>query len=446
MFVFQSLKFHRVLTIPLLAATAFALVHQASAASTFKTIHSFCPVIKNGHCLSGEDPRGALLVTQTGELYGTTYGGGKYGDGFQGGVVFKLAYDGGTGKWKETVLHNFPVKYGQNNDGDGYYPWGKLIIDVDGNLYGTAERRHNDDYQAGIVYKLTHGANGWTLKVVHGFCSSGGCADGRFPQTGLTYAGQASGTPWDKTSPLFGTTWLGGTYDGGTVFKLVYNGSTWQQTVIHNFNNLYTPNALVMDSAGNLFGTMQAGGKYGGGVIFKLAHDTWTQTIPHNFCNGCSDDGQLPNALYMDAAGNLFGTTAYGGLHGKGVVFERTVNGTYSVIYNFCSLGGTCPDGALSFNGLVGDRLGNLFGMTAQGGTGHDSNGNPAGTVFKLAPNEDGTWSESVLHSFCSKENCTDGESPEWEPPLTMDFDGNLFGTTPQGGAHGGGTVFKIHP
>jgi uncharacterized repeat protein (TIGR03803 family) len=432
-------KYPRSLALPALAVAAmtFALVaaDRASAASTFKILHAFKGSFQSHD--GGYRPHGGVLVKRSNELYGTTYYGGSFSSA---GVVFKLAYDSGTGKWKEYVLHRFGT--------DGVNPEGELIIDVDGNLYGTTYATYDDqDYYTGTDYKLTHGAKGWKETVVHFFCAIG-CADGRAPGAGLVYAGQASGAPWNKTSPLFGTTLAGGTYDHGTVFKLVYDGTSWQETVIHNFNTSNGPNALVMDDAGNLFGMTQYGGKYGDGVMYKLAHDTWTETLLHNFCHACSTGGHPNGGLIMDGSGNLFGTAEDGGQYENGVVFERAANGTFSVLYNFCSVsaGGECQDGNHPRAGLIRDRLGNLFGTTFEGGTGHDSQGGTGGTVFKLAPNGDGTWTESVLHPFCNIAGCSDGAQPV--APLAFDSAGNLFGTTSgtQSSSENEGSVFRVQP
>src|SRR5258708_902763 len=215
------------------------------------------------------------------------------------------------------------------------------------------------------------------------------------------------------------------------------------------------PRTSILDKAGNLYGTTQAGGTSSEGVIFKLtpnADGSWTRTILHNFTGG--SDGQGPfTSLTFDPAGNLYGTTPFGGASGGyGVVFQLVPNSngtwTENVLHSFNGTDGYLPSG-----GVVFDGAGNLYGATIGGGSpvcGLDFNG--CGVVFKLTPNSDGSWSESTVYAFCSQKGCRDG----WEPgsgSLIFDQAGNLYGTTEascfpgNGIAHGcPGTVFKLSP
>ena len=191
---------------------------------------------------------------------------------------------------------------------------------------------------------------------------------------------------------------------------------------------------LIMDAAGNLYGTTRIGGAgvdCGGpscGVVFKLAPDG-TQTVLYSFCpqSGCADGAGPRAGLLMDAAGNLYGTTFSGGAQGSGVVFKLAPDGTETVLYSFCSQA-NCTDGLQPFAGLIMDAAGNLYGTTKVGGTGGTGGAFGQGVVFKLAP--DGT--QTVLYSFCSQANCTDGSTPL--AGLIMDAAGNLYGTTVTGG------------
>jgi uncharacterized repeat protein (TIGR03803 family) len=206
--------------------------------------------------------------------------------------------------------------------------------------------------------------------------------------------------------------------------------------VLHAFNGKdgADPSAdLIFDAAGNLYGSTEQGGAYGPGTVFKLtpnADGSWTESVLHSF-NG--SDGQLLKAgLIFDAAGNLYGTTSEGGTHNFGTVFKLTPNAdgswTESVLHYFK------PNVLGPEAGLIFDATGNLYGTTYGGGTDN------LGTVFKLTPNADGSWTESVLHSF----NSGDGANP-WAG-LIFDATGNLYGTTESGGAHNFGTVFKLTP
>jgi uncharacterized repeat protein (TIGR03803 family) len=202
---------------------------------------------------------------------------------------------------------------------------------------------------------------------------------------------------------------------------------------------------LVEDTAGNLYGTTVGGGSggcyKGCGTVFKLAPDG-TESVLYSF-GSRGNDGSEPDGLIMDEAGNLYGTTAYGGSAGCddigcGTVFEVAPDGTETVLYAFPGgAGGTFP-----VAGVIRDKAGNLYGTTAEGGTVNTNcQGSGCGTVFKLAPN--GT--ETVLYTFAGG---SDGDTPQ--AGLIEDSAGNLYGTTYEGGTgctyFGCGTVFKIAP
>jgi uncharacterized repeat protein (TIGR03803 family) len=214
---------------------------------------------------------------------------------------------------------------------------------------------------------------------------------------------------------------------------------------------------LIADAAGNLFGTTAFAGANDGGTVFEIAKTASgyasAATTLYSFCaqtnsQGVCTDGQQPVAgLIADAAGNLFGTTEVGGAHGGGgTVFElaKTASGyasTATVLYSFCAQTnsqGVCTDGQQPAAGLIADAAGNLFGTTAFGGA------NGGGTVFELAKTASGYASAAtVLYSFCAQTNCTDGATPV--AGLIADGAGNLFGTTQLGGgANNQGTVFEL--
>jgi uncharacterized repeat protein (TIGR03803 family) len=277
--------------------------------------------------------------------------------------------------------------------------------------------------------------------VLHNFDGS----DGNDPEAGLTYAGQASGAPWDGSSPLYGTTSGGGQYNAGVAYQLVHSGSTWPLTVIHNFNSAGEPGPLLMDSSGNLFGTAAAGGLYQGGLMYKLAANTWKQTVLRNFCKevNCTDGGAPRGRLLMDASGNLFGTTSVGGSNEGGVIFERTSGGLYKVIHNFAYDSDETP-----LAGLLMDASGNLFGTTFSGGSHGDdacssgNSGGGCGAVFE----QTAAGQHVVLYQFCGTYHCPDGANPA--AGLVMDKNGYLYGSTTLGGNDDfgttGGTIFRI--
>jgi uncharacterized repeat protein (TIGR03803 family) len=193
---------------------------------------------------------------------------------------------------------------------------------------------------------------------------------------------------------------------------------------------------LIFDKAGNLYGTTEFGGAYGKGTVFELTPNgdgTWTESVLHSFTHD-GKDGYAPIAgLVLDPAGNLYGTTLGGGAYGNyGTVFQLTPAGdgswTESVLHSFARGDGIYPIARLIF-----DRAGDLYGTTG----GDDAY--ERGTVFKLTPQQDGTWTESVLHAF----NGADGRYP-WAGVI-FDAAGSLYGTTYHGGDHDAfGTVFKL--
>jgi uncharacterized repeat protein (TIGR03803 family) len=226
--------------------------------------------------------------------------------------------------------------------------------------------------------------------------------------------------------------------------------SAQQERTIHSFgkradgNTVYS--GVISDSAGNLYGTTYGGGtfpagEFGAGVVYELLRQpdgSWTEEILHDFGQGT--DGRGPTAgLVFDAAGNLYGATRYGGgtncLGGCGVVYElqppATQGGSWTeaVLYRFQD-NGVNPQGS-----LIVDSVGDLFGVTQNGGAAG------FGIVFELAPQSSGPWMEKIVHTF--RHNGTDGNNPN---DITRDSSGNLYGTTSAGGAHNWGTVFEISP
>ena len=216
--------------------------------------------------------------------------------------------------------------------------------------------------------------------------------------------------------------------------------------VLYNFNcctdGVSPSGGLIFDAAGNLYGTTVYGGANDGGVVFKLSPGgdrTRTETVLHSFSG---PDGLRPDAhLIFDANANLYGTTTSGGAYGGGTAFQLTPNenGTWTeaVLYSFCSAT-RCTNPRGPNAGLIFDAAGNLYGTTTWGGT-YDS-----GTVFELSPGQNGEWNEKVLHSF----NGNDGRYPYAN--LIFDTAGNLYGTTAFGGSSGCyigcGTVFELTP
>ena len=270
-------------------------------------------------------------------------------------------------------------------------------------------------------------AEAQTETVLYSFCTQTGCPDGSNPRADLVM---------DSAENLYGTTLYGGTSGVGTVFELSPSGT---ETVRHSFAASHTDGhypyaGLLMDATGNLYGTAQSGGAKGLGTVFKLSPNG-TETLLYSFCvlAACAD-GYHPRAgLIMDTTGNLYGTAFDGGAYDAGAVFELSPSGTETVLHSFCQQMG-CPDGYYPQAGLVMDTNGNLYGTTLYNGA------YGGGTVFKIS--SDGT--ATTFYNFCTATGCKNGRYPQ--AGLILDTNGNLYGTTYGGGAHGQGTVFELSP
>jgi uncharacterized repeat protein (TIGR03803 family) len=365
----------------------------------------------------GATPEASLVSDSSGNLYGTTLNGGNY----SAGAVFELSPQTGGG-WSETVLHSFA------GGSDGTNPWAGVIFDAAGNLYGTTYG--GGTYNFGTVFELSPQAGGgWTETVLHDFKAG----DGQQPTGGLTL---------DTTGNLYGTTQQGGAFGEGVVFELSPSGSAWTETVLHSFNpsgpDGQVPSCtLILDTAGNLYGTTGYGGTFGNGTAFELspsAGGAWTEKRLANFSHSSKSPYYLTAGLVFDAAGNLYTTTAFGGLYSAGTVIElspKTGGGwTSKVIHTF---NGT--DGVEPFDSLIVDSAGNLYGTTYFGGA------NGGGVAFELLPRTGGVWMERILHSFACSSTSNCGEP---YAGLMFDASGNLYGTTTRDGTSSHGTVFRI--
>jgi uncharacterized repeat protein (TIGR03803 family) len=388
----------------------------------------------------GGNPYGALLNDASGNLYGTTYSGGSSSSCSGGcGTVFELAKS--SGSYTEKVLYAFT---GAN--GDGAHPRAGLVVDTAGNLYGTT--RDGGASDNGIVFELVNSSGSYTLKVLYSFTGSGG--DGANPDGGVVV---------DASGNLFGTTGYGGSSSNctggcGTVFELANSSGSYTEEILHSFTGYpsdgHAPVAnLIRDAAGNLYGTTLYGGVYGPGTVFELVNSggSYAYNMLYSF-GGFAGDAQTPHAgLIMDQSGKLYGTTLYGGsssncTYGCGTVFELTKSSSgYSekVLYSFTGSGG---DGYGLFGGLVVDAFGNLFGTTGYGGSSSNCTGG-CGTVFELV-NSSGSYTETLLYSFMGS---GDGANPA--ASLVMDTSGKLYGTAYSGGSSfscsgGCGTVFEV--
>jgi len=389
---------------------------QAVRAQTYSVLHSFAGGA------DGAYPGAPLtLDVTTGNLYGTTTSGGTGNACCYGGcgTVFELASTGA-----ESVLYSFagPPK-------DGLDP-NDVFRDTQGNLFGTTLL--GGPYEDGIVFKIDpSGAE----TVLHSF--EGGM-DGDEPTSGLIQN--------PNTGNFYGVTVGGGTYCVGTLYQITTSGT---HTVLYSFGTGGDQPAgkLVQDgNTGNLYGLLDFGGLWGCGAVFQFT-PAGVETAPYTFTgqdgDGC-EPGPYDPGLVMDAQGNLFGTTWFGGDANQGVVFELTAAGVEKVLYRF--KGTKKGDGSWPLAGLVLDDAGNLYGTTETGGTGQCKGGpsKGCGTIFELSPptTKHGRWRETILYSFTGG---TDGLYPQ--AGLVRDSQtGDLYGTAVGGGAYDKGVVFELTP
>ncbi len=348
----------------------------------------------------GSGPEAGVVQDSAGNLYGTATASGAYNSG----VVYKIDDTG-----QETILYQF------TGGADGGTPLGDLIQDGDGNLYGTTYT--GGSAGKGVVFKLDR-RNHHHETVLYSFT---GGTDGGYPESGVIL---------DSAGNLFGTTILGGSAGDGVVFKVDRRGN---ETVLYSFiggADGANPSAgVIMDSADNLYGTTVGGGGVGRGTVYKL-DPTGHETVLHSFGG---PDGQYPHGcLLRDSAGNLYGTTGFGGAYLSGEVYKLNSTGNLTVLYSFTD----GADGGFPNAGVIMDPAGNLYGTTELGGQfGSCSLG--CGVAFELNSN----GQETVLHTFSGG---TDGSQPV--APMIVDSAGNLFGTTPGGGANFAGVVYKVSP
>ena len=286
-------------------------------------LHSF------GGSGDGQNPLAGLVINSSGDLFGTTQLGGAAGQG----TVFQVAADG-----TETVFYSF------TGGKDGGKPAGSLLNHA-GLFYGTAASGGAGG--AGVVFRVGHLGR---EKVVHAFA---GGADGAEPLAGMIF---------DKAHNMYGTTYLGGGSNAGTVFEIAADGT---ESVLHAFggagDGANPAGVLMMDSSGNLYGTTTLGGTSNAGTIFKLAPDG-TETVLWSFTGGL-DGGNPACSLVRNLSGELFGAAPAGGANGHGNAFRLATNGTMVVLHSFSG-----PDGNSPQAGLTVDRKGLLVGTAPEGG------------------------------------------------------------------------------
>jgi uncharacterized repeat protein (TIGR03803 family) len=337
-----------------------------------------------------------------------------------------------------TVLHDF------TSGGDGAIPQAGLTMDAAGNFYGTTSSggyMGSDECRirngCGVVFKLTHKPSGWTLVPFYTF------------QGGIDGNGPLSRVVPGPGGGLYGTTYSGGSQGCsgdtcGTVYRVTPQARVCEkafcsgtETVLYRFTGGRdganpTWGDLNFDPSGNVYGTALQGGDNGVGAVFMLSpsHGGWTESTLYSFA---LETGAYPQSgVIFDSAGNLYGAASNYGLYGYGMIYQLAPSAsgwTETTLYSFQG----AADGLGPVGGLVFDRTGNLYGTTVAAGA-----GTGGGTVYKLADLH-GSWSFATLYSLVGAYGGPDDS-------LTMDAAGNLYGTTYEDGAFGYGSVFKLAP
>ena len=364
---------------------------------TYKVLYQFCQSLNDvGTCLDGETPETNVVINSAGDILGTT----AYGGSGNGGTIFELTTGG-----VFATLYNFCSDAYPGYCNDGAAPAGNLIIDGAGDLFGTT-------YSGGTSYSNVNNTNWWYLgtifeyniagseAVLYSFCTPDDglvtCSDAYHP-LGLSYIGANTGTPYDGAGLLYGATAGGGVNAGGALFRFENGGD--RERVLTSFcgngacssPSIPQGNVTVI-SASKMYGTTELGGVSNHGALYEY-DGSGRARILHSFCAraSCADGSTPSGPVVVDASGNIYGTTIFGGKYQSGTVFEHTTAGKLKVIYSFCAKGGAgiCTDGAepegpltytAAARGRAYDGAAALYGMTISGGK------HFKGTVFAVKP------------------------------------------------------------
>lgn len=378
-------------------------------AQTFTVLHSF-----TGGA-DGAVPIGSgLTLDRAGNLYGGAVFGGLQGAAcYQGqtcGSIFKLSRRGSG--WILSTLYSF-------HGPEGASPDAPVVFAPDGTIYSTTY--YGGTTGAGVVFRLQPPPTScsstncpWRETVLHSFAGT----DGSGPAFG--------GLIFDAAGNIYGTATSGAAHGYGNVFELSRNGNQWTISSLWDFTS-YLDGAsswsgVTIDHAGVLYGTTTEGGAQQGGTAFSLtpSGQSWTMTPLHQFDFATEGSGSFGNVL-LDASGNVFGTNRSYGVNGGGGVFELNAFTGWSASILQAFNGPNGPQAP-----LLRDAAGNLYGTSVDGGT------YGAGEIFKLTPNGSG-YTYTDLYDFTGG---TNGEHPYGQ--IVMDADGNLYGTTEDGGVIGG--------
>jgi uncharacterized repeat protein (TIGR03803 family) len=398
------------------AAALLCAFPAAAQSAKIKVLHNF------GATGDGAIPYGPVLLDPKGNVYGVTLDGGMGQCSDYGcGTVYELSPHANAA-WGEKILQSFT---------SASSPWGGLIFDAAGNLYGTTIGSGSE------AYELSPGASGWTLNAIY-------------------TNGAGPGLLMDHVGNLYGSIGLGDYFGLGALGELSPGSGGWTYTQFYGFTcangctgGYNPPGPPIWDASGNLWGTMARGGitqspcvsSDGCGVLFEMTPNgdgTWAYHVIHDFAS-TTTDGQFPDgSLVRDAAGNFYGVTSSGGAFNHGTVFRFSFTGgawQQSVLYDFPN----CVQSCVRTGTLALDKAGNLYGASG-GGVGEGNCGPLAcGVIYKLSPQGNGRWKFALVHKFVG----ADGGLPLG---VVLDTKGNLYGVTFSFGAYGAGTAFEITP
>lgn len=368
----------------------------------------------------GEDqgPQAPLTPDGAGNFYGTTVGYGSSDNG----TVFEVLPNG---SYYEATILSFP-----GGAGGSYPAYSPVVFDKLGNLYGTTA--FGGANNCGIVYELTPSGTNWTETVLYSFPPA--------PQSGNdNNCNPLYGVIVDQAGNLYGTTSYGRISNGqpengqgGAVFELSLSGGEWTETLLYTFP-YGALSGLTVDAAGSLYGIGANAKDYP--FAFRLTQNRkgkWNPTVLYKFPASAN-----PTAAPVPSAGDLYGTTSTGGSKSAGTVYQlspgkKAGQWDYKTLYTFSGQG-KGPNNP--FGEVTLDASGNIYGTSQYGGE-----YSYYGTVWELSPKVGKSgYTEKVLNSF----NGEDGSDPMAGVTL---YDGNLYGTTYQGGAYSAGTAYEITP
>lgn len=450
-FAVQELPMNRYLQF--IAATFVIAYSTAALAQHYKVLYNF----KGPKASDGAYPIATLIRDSAGNLYGTTVAGGTHDCGPYGGcgTVFELSPNS-DGTWNESVLYSFCENRVGSQCYDGQMPESALILDAAGNLFGTTiyggtTSCPTNKTGCGIVFELSPPSapgGAWMQTVLYSFCeqlANGICLDGSFPSQGSLTT--------DGLGNLYGTTLSGGMgatslIAGGVVFELTPSADNWMESILYNFcvggsdqicsDGNMPASGVTFDAAGNLYGTTVWGGFpriQGEGTVYELSPNsgTWGEKVLYALRGSYRTPG---GDVSFDSAGNLYAPIGEGGPLGNfGAILKLSAQGGGSAsFYSFAGINGGGPASGV----LLDPNTNSIYGTTVFGGTTN------LGVLYRIGS----SGKISALHSFCQRANCVDGELPVGG--LTPDGLGNVFGTTQRGGktTNGAsyGTVYEVSP